>query len=147
MRYEVLDLPPGKVAAFTPIPTTDNEPATFADLAVFGAPGTLPVPAPNPGESMPSLSSQPHGKNSAQGSDIAPDVFLPNLFLALVTRRMGPTGDAGIGMARRRRNELPVPALNPTRVPTSDSFVTSKGGRSSMAWPRAFQRFPTAGGV
>lgn len=143
IRYTVSDLPPSKVAAFTPLPTMDGEGASFGLVSVIGTPGTQPVPAPNPMDDLPSVSGR-KGVNSARPSDVAPaDVFLPILYVAETTNQ-GPQADGGLGMWRRRFCELPIPALNPTRIPTSDTLVTAKGTRTTQAWPRAFQRFPTA---
>ena len=141
MRYTVPDLPPSKAGAFMPLPTTDGEPSSYGLVEVWGAPGTLGVEAPNPDGSLPTVSAQ-RGVNSSRPSDLAPDVFFPILYVAS-TRNQGPEADGGIGMARRRFCELPVPAVNPTRIPTSDTLVTRKGSRTTQAWPRAFQRFPT----
>jgi len=124
-----------------PIPTRDGEPATYGLVEVIGAPGTLGVEAPNPDGSLPTVSSQ-RGVNSSRPSDLAPDVFFPILYVASANNQ-GPAADGGIGMWRRRHNELPIPAVNPTRIPTSDTLVTTKGSRTTQAWPRAFQRFPT----
>lgn len=141
MRYTVLDVPPSKVGAFAPLPAGNPVGSSYGLVAVYGAPGTLPVDAPNPDRSLPTVSAR-HGIDSARPSDVAPDVFFPILYVALADNQ-GPAADAGIGMWRRRFNELPIPARNPTRIPTSDSLVTKKGGRLTQAWPRAFQRFPT----
>lgn len=141
MRYQTLDLPPSKAAGFMPIPAATNTAAGWGLVHILGAPGTLEVEAPSPDGSLPTISARA-GRDSARPSDVSPDVAFPSIYVALATN-MGPAADAGIGMWRRRFNELPVPALNPTRVATSDSLVTTKGSRVSQAWPRAFQRFPT----
>ena len=141
MRYRVLDLPAGKVAAFTPLPTRAPVPSSYGLVRIVGAPGTFPVDAPNPTESLPTISAQ-HGVNSARPGDVSPDVFFPPLYIALADNQ-GPADDAGLGMRRRRLAELPVPARRFTRIPQSDSLVVAKGGRTAQPWPRAFQRFPT----
>jgi len=142
MRYRVSDLPPNGVGAFTPIASTTPAASSYGLVEVFGAPGTEAVPAPSPQHIgyLPSL-TRSGGVNSAQGSDVAPDVILPAIYVASA-QNMGPEADAGMGMTRRRYNELPVPALDPTRIPQVAQSAPSIGGRFSMAWPRAFQRFP-----
>lgn len=144
MRYLVPDLPPSKVGAFMPLPTMDGEGATYGRVSVVGAPGTQPVDAPKATGSLPTVSAR-RGRDSARPSDVSPvDEFFPILYVA-ETANQGPEADGGIGMWRRRFCELPVPAVNPIRIPTSDTLVTRKGSRVTQAWPRAFQRFPTQG--
>ena len=145
-------------------PDVFNEPMTFSALCVkgkentarvlegpvpawkiFGAPGTLAVDAPSPQHltGLPSLTRQ-GGVNSAQPSDVAPDVILPAIYIPSA-KNMGPEADAGFGMTRRRYCELPVPAVDSQRIPQVAMTVTPIAGRKAMAWPRAFQRFPNRG--
>jgi hypothetical protein len=142
MRYRVSDLPPVGVGAFTPIPSTTPAASSYGLVEVYGAPGTEPVYSPSPQHSrgLPSLTRQPP-PDTAQDSDCAPDYILPSIYIASAAN-MGPTADAGFGMARRRYCELPVPAVDPTRLPQVAQKVPPVGGRAAMAWPRAFQRFP-----
>lgn len=142
MRYRVSDLPPNGVGAFTPIASTTPAASSYGLVEVYGAPGTEPVYSPSPQTVgyLPSLTRR-GGRNSAQDSDCAPDVILPAIYIPSA-QNMGPEADAGMGMTRRRYNELPVPALDPTRIPQVAQTVPPIGGRAAMAWPRAFQRFP-----
>ena len=73
---------------------------------------------------------------------VAPDVIFPAIYIASA-RNMGPSNF--VGMARRRFAELPVPAIDPNRLATVAQQVPKIGGRRTMAWPRAFQRFPLLG--
>lgn len=145
MRYRVSDLPPIGVGAFTPIPTTTPAASSYGLVEVSGAPGTEPVYSPSPQTRgyLPSL-TRAGGVNSAQDSECAPDYILPAIYVASADN-MGPTDDVGIGMARRRLCELPVPALDPTRIPQVAQTHPPIAGRATMAWPRAFQRFPIRG--
>ena len=142
MRYRVSDLPPIGTGAFTPIPTTTPAASSYGLVEIFGAPGTLAVDAPSPQHltGLPSLTRQ-GGVNSAQPSDVAPDVILPAIYIPSA-KNMGPEADAGFGMTRRRYCELPVPAVDSQRIPQVAMTVTPIAGRKAMAWPRAFQRFP-----
>lgn len=143
MRYRVLDIPPKGAGAFMPLPTTNPVASSYGLVQVSGSPGTDPVPAPSPQRSwLPSLTRR-GGVDSAQGSMVAPDVALPCVYVAEVNF-MGPEMDTGIGMAVRRLNPLPVPARHYARLPVVAQVTPRIGGRSTMMWPRAFQRFPAA---
>jgi len=85
------------------------------------------------------------GANSAQSSEVAPDVILPAIYIPSA-KNMGPEAGTGFGMSRRRYCELPVPAVDPQRIPEVAMHVTPIAGRKAMAWPRAFQRFPNRTG-
>lgn len=140
-RYRVLDLPPGGSGAFMPIPTT-NPAASSGGLTVLsGSPGTDPIAAPAPQRTyLPSL-TKVGGVNSAQGSEVAPDIRLPDIYIPYADN-MGPEADLGLGMAVRRLNPLPVPARHFARQPVPSQAAPRVGGRATMAWPRAFQRYP-----
>lgn len=143
-RYRTSDVPPEGAGAFMPVPTTTPAASSYGLVEVYGAPGTEPVPAPSPQHVgyLPSLTRQA-APNTAQSSDCAPDVILPAIYVASAVN-MGPAAD-GIGMWRRRFCELPIPAADPTRIPNVAQKVPRQGGRATMAWPRAFQRFPLIG--
>lgn len=143
MRYRVNDLPPGCPGAFMPTPSTNAPASSFGLVHVTGSPGTDPVPAPGPNRSwLPSLTRR-GGVDSAQGSTVVPDVILPAIYVPWATN-MGPSADAGIGMATRRLNPLPIPAVAYLRAPVVSFGTPRYGGRSVAAWPRAFQRFPVS---
>lgn len=145
IRYRTPDLPPEGVGAFMPIPAITPASSSFGLVEVSGAPGTEPTPAPAPQRNyLPSLSAQ-GGVNSAQRSEVAPDVMLFSVYVAYADNQ-GPAADAGIGMMRRRLAELPLPAINPVRLPATAMRTPNIAGRRAMAWPRAFQRFPVRGG-
>lgn len=142
MRYRVLDLPPRGAGAFMPTPST-NAPASSAGLQhVHGSPGTDPVPAPSPqSQYLPTLTAN-GGVDAAQGSMVAPDLIAPSVYVAEVDN-MGPEhGGAALGMRVRRLNPLPMPAFSYPRTPVAAFATPRYGGRATMAWPRAFQRFP-----
>lgn len=141
IRYRVLDLPPGGAGAFTPLPARNPVASSYGLVHVAGAPGTQPVPSPRPA-ATPSLTVV-GGINSAQGSSVAPDWILPAIYVASAAN-MGPAGEANIGMARRRRNELPVRAIDPGRQPVPVWQRYPTGGRP-LPNPRAFQRWPVRG--
>lgn len=142
-RYRVDDLPTsgGKAAAFMPVPAATKNGATWGSVDVWGSPGTSGVPAPSPNGPLPTLTNR-KGRDSGRPSDQVPDVIFPILYVASPAN-MGPSVVPGIGMARRRRCELPVPAANPTRLAVSNTLKMTKGSRITQPWPRAFQRYPT----
>lgn len=139
MRYRVLDLPVRGMGAFTPLPSTNPVASSQGEVKLLGAPGTQPQPTVAPTRSWAPPTS--FDKNT-QPSNVAPDVWLYDQYTPLATN-MGPAADAGIGMASRRLCPLPVPALNYARIPGKAFQQPTKiAGRGTMAWPRAFQRFP-----
>jgi hypothetical protein len=139
MRYRVNDLPARGLGAFTPFMATTPAASSQGLLRVIGAPGTDPVEAPDPA-ALPSLTAQ-NGVNSAQGSNVTPDVIFPAIYVAAADN-CGPEADLGIGMWRRRFAEMPMPAIAAGRVPTNAFQPPKVAGRRALAWPRAFQRFP-----
>lgn len=141
MRYRVLDLPPKGVGAFTPLPSTNPTASSWGLVHTYGAPGTQPVPSPTPAF-LPSLTAV-GGVDSAQGHDVSPDFIAPSIYVSS-TANMGPEKDTGIGMWIRRLNPLPIPALNLLRRPIVAQNTPRIGGRDTMVWPRAFQRYPAS---
>lgn len=141
MRYRVSDLPVAGVGAFMPLPVLGPVASSYGLVKISGSPGNTPEPSPRPGF-LPSLTVQ-GGKNSAQpGLAGSPDVFLPSVYVAYANN-MGPSADGGLGMARRRNAELPMPTATSNRLPNlTGTFFARKGGRAQIGWPRAFQRFP-----
>jgi hypothetical protein len=143
ISYRTLDVPPYGAGAFMPAPARNPVASSWGLVHVEGAPGTNPVPSPAPC-AVPSLTVQ-GGRDSAQGSNVAPDVILPAIYTASA-RNMGPAADAGFGMARRRLNELPVRAIDPGRqpVPVWQQFPA---GARPLPWPRAFIHWPSRTGT
>lgn len=144
MRYRVDDLPPNGVGAFAPIPTTNPQASSAGRYtgAVYGAWGTAQVAAPDPA-ALPSLTAQ-GGVNSAQGHNVTPNVILPAIGVARVTRGNYPadgTMPTFIGTTTRG-NEIPTPAVDPARIPVPAMTMRKTGGRGAPPWPRAFQRWP-----
>ena len=145
VRYRVDDLPNTGAAAFTPLPARNHVASSYGLVHVMGAPGTLAVPAP----ATPAVPSQTatvgavarDGRYSAQGSDVSPDVILPAIYIALADN-MGPEDDTGIGMVRRRLNELPVRAVDPGRKPVPVWMQFPAGGKQ-IPQPRQFVRWPS----
>lgn len=143
MRYRVLDLPAKGVGAFLPTPSTNAAASSGGLTHVHGSPGTDPIPSPAPQRGyLPSLTAR-GGVDSAQGSMVAPDVILPSVYVASAAN-MGPAADAGVGMRMRRLNPLPIPAFSYPRIPVPTFTPARFGGRSTMPWPRSFQRYGAA---
>lgn len=145
MRYRVSDLPVRGVGAFMPLPTLGPAASSRGLTVVSGSPGTTPMPSPRPGF-LPSLTKQ-GGVNSAQPGACSPDVFTPSVYVVYANNQ-GPSADAGLGMSRRRANEMPIPSRTPTALANNSGVAQPArlGGRAQIPWPRAFQRFPNLGG-
>lgn len=136
MRYRVLDLPPKGTGAFTPIPTTNPVASSYGLVKPTAALGLVPVSTGSRSWNV-EISKDP----KTQGSNCAPDVILPDQYIVRADH-MGPTHDAGIGMAERRMNPLPVPAISGILKVQNSMHRPKIAGRAAMAWPRSFQRFP-----
>jgi len=139
IRYRVLDLPMQGAGAFTPLATTNPPASSYGLVKISGSPGTLSMPCPAPQKIWcPPISAQAE----TQSSMVSPDVILWDKYIPYANN-MGPAKDAGIGMALRRHCPLPIPARTWTLAPRTAMIMRKAGGRMAMAWPRAFQRFPT----
>lgn len=137
IRYKVLDLPVVGTSAFTPIPFRNPIASSWGEVVEYGAPGTLPIPRPK-AAAVPPISAI----RETQSTYVAPDYGLPDIYIPFADN-MGPSQH--VNMAGRRLTPLPVPAVSWINTALV-SFQTSKiGGRLAMAWPRAFQRWPTIG--
>lgn len=123
-----------------PSPARNPVASSYGLVNIDGAPGTDPIPSPR-SAALPALTAVGRGVNSAQGSDVAPDVILPAIYIPRA-RNMGPTEDVGLGMARRRLCELPVRAIDPGRRPIP-VFQQFPAGARPLPWPRAFVRWPS----
>lgn len=136
-RYRVNDLPVVGVGGFTPLPSTNPIASSWGLVKVFGILGTGPIPTGSPELRK----SAPQDAPNYQGTQNAPDYFLPAVYWTN-PRNMGPIADAGVGMATRRHTPMPVPATQIIATPRNAMIGRKTGGRTAMAWPRAFQRFP-----
>ncbi len=141
MRYRVLDLPTVGMGAFTPTTSTNPTASSFGLVKVTGTLGLQPVSTPKPERVWaPPISFDP----ATQPSNVSPDMILPSTYVAYANN-MGPAADAGVGMATRRLCPLPVPAVGWIASPGQAMSTPKIAGRTTMAWPRAFQRFPVRG--
>lgn len=98
-----MEVPPGKMSAFTPTMSRGGMAVTGGLQHRYGAPGTDLVEVGNP--ELPVMSFDPR----TNGSNNAPDEIAPDLYLA-GTANMGPFAPesaAHIGL----REEMPVPSL------------------------------------
>lgn len=137
IRYRVLDLPQKGLGAFTPLAATNPVASSYGLVHVMGSLSTIPIPAPKP-KAVPPISAQAE----TQSSYVAPDIILPDYHVPS-TANMGPSQH--IGMAKRRLTPIPVPALSWINTALNSMQTSKIGGRAAMAWPRAFQRWPTIG--
>lgn len=137
IRYKVLDLPVKGAGAFCP-GTFPNAVASSWGLVsgggVTGSPGTTPVPVRGPTRHWaPPISAQAE----TQGSNVAPDIILPDQYIPRPANGIGHT------LPNRIHNDLPVPALSWINSAVVSMYNRGDriGGRAAMAWPRAFQRW------
>lgn len=137
IRYRVMDLPPGRPAAFTPLAGTNPVASSYGLVHIHGSPGNQPVPSPNPMKIWgTNISSDP----KTQGSNNSPDVFFPSIYYT-TAENMGPDADAGIGMTRRRLTELPIPAVDAQRSAVAAFYRFRAGTTTPTPNRRAFQRW------
>ena len=142
VSYRVLGLPAKGTGAFTPLPARNPVASSYGLVQISGSPGTMAVPV-NPPRYIGNLTSQP-APDTAQGMDVSPDVILPAIYIPWADN-MGPAADTGLGMTRRRFNELPIRAGDPGRLPVPVAMQFPAGGRQ-LPWPRAFIRWPSRTG-
>lgn len=137
MRYSVLDLPVKGLGAFTPTMARNPIASSFGEVHRYGAPGTMPISRPK-AAAIPPISAI----RETQTTYVAPDVGLPDIYIAYADN-MGPAQH--FGMAARRQTPIPVPAVSWLNAAITAMKGNKIGGRAVMAWPRAFQRWPTIG--
>src|SRR5438445_6043920 len=106
MRYRVLDLPIKGLGAFTPLPGRNPIASSWALVRTTAQLGRLPISSPHPA-ATPDISFDP----KTTPSNVAPDVITRDCYITYADN-MGPSADAGFGMATRRLTPLPVPALS-----------------------------------
>jgi hypothetical protein len=136
VRYRVLDLPVVGRGAFTPLPTTNPRASSEGLVKVSAELGLVPVPVAAKQNGIPSFSLD----KMTVGTNVVPDVILPDCYIPYANN-MGPAQH--IGMAARRKTPLPVPAKSGLFSPGIGFRAKAVGGRKTVAWPRAFQRWPT----
>ena len=132
MAYSVMQVPPAATGAFCPSMGTNPLAATGGLVHVEGNPGTEEITVSTPG--MPPASWDPMTSGSAN----APDVILPDLYLAEATN-MGPFARAGAAHTMRSDNVLPVPAgqFSPVPIPAAPPSRRARiGGRKVWPMPR-----------
>ena len=143
VRYRVEGVPPTWADAFMPMPTLTPAGTTSVRWTIYGAWGTEKVPL-TPVNRVGSLSRNPDWRPP---SSVAPDWFRPQLAVQDI-RRLGPPV-----------HYLPLPfaqLVDPVtpigqRGPLGPSAVVMRGrkvgGRRSMFWQRATQRWPNLRGI
>ena len=137
MRYRVMDLPVKGAGAFTPTMPRNPIASSWGLVKLSGAPGTMPIPRPK-AVAIPPISAI----RETQSTYCSPDVGLPDIYTPYPDN-MGPSEH--VGMAARRQTPIPVPAVSWINAAVSAMRGNKIGGRAAMAWPRAFQRWPTIG--
>lgn len=136
VRYQVDEIPDLYMHAFTPMPGLSPAGSSHGIIRVFGSPGTTKVPSPPPAFSG-RMSCSPLWRSP---SDVAPDWFAPQLWLADITN-LGPP-------VHYLPNRSGVPAPVGTVGGVSEVAMGGRkvGGRRSMKWPRNLIRWPNLKG-
>ena len=134
-RYRVYDLPIVGAGAFTPLPTRNPIASSWGLVHLTGSPGTMPIPRPKRNSLIP-ISADP----KTQSTNCSPDVGFPDIYIPYADN-MGPSQH--FGMAARRQTPIPVPAVSWINTALNAMSGNKIGGRTAMAWPRAFQRWST----
>lgn len=137
MRYRVLDLPVKGTGAFLPTMPRNPIASSWGLVKLSGAPGTMPIPRPK-AAAVPPISAV----RETQSTYVSPDVGLPDIYIPYPDN-MGPSQH--VNMAGRRLTPIPVPAVSWINTAMNAMTGSKIGGRAAMAWPRAFQRWPTIG--
>jgi len=138
MRFQIrtLQVPTKGSGAFMPMLTSQASAATNGQNVVVGNPGTVRVPSPRP----PALSDGELGGPFNQPSSVAPDWFLPSIYINRANSTLRFPGKL------LSDNVLPVPAVNMGRKIVNWQHKTRVGGRTTTANPRPFTQWPTYGG-
>lgn len=141
-RYTVNDLPSHKPGAFTPFLTVMPFASSYGTVHVYGAPGTLEVASPPPDTSkiMAGVlgTSNPLSRRTLPSLN-SPDVITPPIYYVMGPQERPPVPVTQVGSWN---NIMPMPAINPGRVPLPAMIAPKIGGRRQTAWPRVFQRWP-----
>lgn len=138
MRVQVrtLQVPERGAGAFLPGLTKGGAPSTNGQNEVYGAPGTVAVPSPRPAAMNDSQLGGPYN----QPSSVAPDVFYPSIYYAIVNPSLHFPGRLVCD------NVLPVPAIVQGRSAVQSQYKTRVGGRTATAAFRPFTQWPTYAG-
>jgi hypothetical protein len=135
MRYRVLELPTVGTGAFTPTMPRNPIASSWGLVRVGANLGLTPIISPKP--PVPPISAI----RETQPSYVAPDVILRDRYVAYADN-MGPNNY--LNMAGRRLTPIPIPAVSWINTAMRAMQGNRIGGRIAMAWPRAFQRWPTS---
>lgn len=137
MRIQIrtIGVPIKGAGAFSPTLTWGAAPATNGQNIVTGAPGTVRVPSPRPA----ALNDGQLGGVLNQPSSVAPDWFLPSIYVSHVNNTLHFPGMV------RSDNTLPVPAIAVNRSAAQMQHRTRIGGRTVTASIRPFTQWPTYG--
>jgi hypothetical protein len=134
MRYSTEQVPVYGAGAFMPQLTTNPGASSWGRVKITASLGTTAIPSPRP----PAVNDSDLGGPYNQPSSVAPDVFFPT-FHIIGTEHMEPP----VAWIKPLHNELPVPAVNPGRVPMPAFHRYRQGGRGAIPWPRTFTTWPS----
>ena len=140
MRVQIrtLQAPRWGGGAFSPTLSMGGAPATNGQNIITGSPGTVRVPSPRP-EGMNDMS---FGSRYNQPSDVAPNWFLPSIYVA----HANPTLHFPGRILQSVDNPIPEPALQLVRSAAQTQHRFRIGGRTVTASIRPFTTWPTYSG-
>ena len=134
MRWQIrtLQTPKRGAGAFTVIPAQSYTATFNGQNIVTGSPGTEWVPSPRPAAMQDGELGGPYN----QPSSVAPDAFKPAIYVAHANPTLHFPGSL------ISDNVLPVPAVNPTRIPMQSQYKTRVGGRTTTPSNRPWVQWP-----
>lgn len=103
---------------------------------VNGQPGTQAIPV-NP--VIPASSGAAHAMMGLSRSSDAPNVFYPNLYWAAPERAFWP--GAGMPVSVRSDNLMPVPAVDPRGIPSTQFVPINQRGLKQVSWVPALPKW------
>lgn len=138
MRFQIrtLQVPTKGAGAFAPTYSNIGTAATNGQNQVIGMPGTVPIYSPRPD----GMNDFGLGGTYNQPSSCAPNWFLPSIYYSRVNSTLQFSGKTWSD------NVLPVPAKQPTAIPTQWQHRTRVGGRTATSSNRPFTQWPTYSG-
>lgn len=139
MRVQVrtLQVPRRGAGAFLPGLTPQGTASTNGQNEVYGCPGTMAVASPRPAALTDSQLGGPYN----QPSSVAPNVFYPSIYYAIVNKTLRFPGRLWSDAV------LPVPAGRSGRTAQQTQYRVRVGGRTATAAFRPFTQWPTYAGV
>lgn len=102
---------------------------------IYGAPGTVGIPAPRPDSYGMNLPYRMDGAGDSRSVD-SPDIWYPSIYF----ENNDPKNKAPV--STKSDNQMPVPALRPPNVLKADPYRTRLGGQRQVYQPQVVQKWP-----